>query len=152
MASGRTPQRSGSWSLRQVSLEAGVAWSTARSMVRSLGIDAAALTAEDALVLRVAAMLSDLTPDGASRRVNEEREVPRRTLEAIKLVRKAGQRIPADAALLVTAETAQLAKTPDQAVVATLRAARTGQWYFAVPVGCWATEIYGERVPGSRAA
>lgn len=137
----RTPQRSGRWSLRQVSLAAGVSLATARAVVRNGHLDPQALTAVDALILRVAAMLPALQPFGELRPANTSRLVPARERAAVAAVRQAGLGLPDLATLVVTETAAHLATTLGEVSAATLDPVSTGTAYLALPVGRWAREL-----------
>ena len=137
----RTPQRSGRWSLRQVSLAAGVSLATARAVVRSGHLDPTALTARDVLVLRVAAMLPALQPLGELRPANAAREIPQREVLAVQLVRELEPAVPVTATLVVTATDARLVRTLPEVSAATLEAADAGHPYLALPVGRWAHDV-----------
>jgi hypothetical protein len=143
----RTPQRAGRWSLRQVSLAAGVSLATARAVVRVGHLDAAALSAGDVVVLKVAAMLPSLQPIGELRPANATRQVPARELEAVALVRSAGIDVAEMATLVVTADGARLATTIAQVSAATLEPATQGVPYLALPVGRWFRELRLEAAP-----
>jgi hypothetical protein len=137
----RTPQRAERWSLRQVSLAAGVSLATARAVVRSGHLDPAELTAGDVVVLKVAAMLPSLQPLGELRPANAARQVPQRELEAILLVRRAGLGLAELATLVVTADRVRLAVTIAEVSAATLEPVTQGEPYLALPVGRWAREL-----------
>lgn len=137
----RTPQRSGRWSLRQVSLAAGVSLATARAVVRNGHLDPQRLTAVDALVLRVAAMLTALQPLGELRPANASRPVPARERAAVDAVRRAGLALPDLATLVVTETDVRLATSLGEVSSATLEPVGTGTPYLALPVGRWAREL-----------
>jgi len=137
----RTPQRAGRWSLRQVSLAAGVSLATARAVVRAGHLDPAALTADDVVVLKVAAMLPSLQPIGELRPANATRQVPKREIEAVLLTRQAGLGLPELATLVVTADGASLAVTIAEVSAATLGTVTQGKPYLALPVGRWASDL-----------
>lgn len=137
----RTPQRVGRWSLRQVSLAAGVSLATARAVVRAGHLDPASLSAADVVVLKVAAMLPSLQPIGELRPANAARQVLRREVEAVLLTRRAGLALPELATLVVTADQARLAGTIAEVSAATLEQITRGQPYLALPVGRWAQEL-----------
>lgn len=137
----RKPQRSDRWSLRQVSLAAGVSLATARAVVRSGHLDPAALTAQDVLVLRVAAMLPALQPLGELRPANAARQIPERELEAIALTRAATGPLPKVATLVITAAGATLAMTLAEATAAAITPMTEGAPYLSLPVGMWALEL-----------
>lgn len=137
----RTPQRAGRWSLRQVSLVAGVSLATARAVVRVGHLDPSSLSAADVVVLKVAAMLPSLQPIGELRPANSARQVPTRETEAVALTRRAGLDLPELATLVVTADRALLAATLAQVSAATLEPISQGQAYLALPVGHWAQDL-----------
>lgn len=137
----RTPQRADRWSLRQVSLASGVSLATARAVVRAGHLNPAALTAGDVVVLKVAAMLPSLQPLGELRPANATRQIPRRELTAIALVRGAGLNLTDVATLVVTANDAHLATTIADVSAAMLRPVTQGEPYLALPVGFWAREL-----------
>ena len=137
----RTPQRADRWSLRQVSLAAGVSLATARAVVRAGHLDPTALHAADVVVLKVAAMLPSLQPLGELRPANAARQVPHRELKAVALVRRAGATLTESATLIVTANDAQLASTIAQVSAATLEPVAEGVPYLALPVGRWAHQL-----------
>ena len=143
----RTPQRADRWSLRQVSLAAGVSLATARAVVRVGHLDPTALTAGDVVVLKVAAMLPSLQPLGELRPANAARQVPQRELEAVRLVRRAGVSLAQIATLVVTADGAKLATTIAQVSAATLEPVTDGKPYLALPVGRWVQELRLEASP-----
>ena len=137
----RTPQRSGHWSLRQVSLAAGVSLATARGIVRHGHLDPKSLTIVDVLVLRVAAMLSALQPFDELRPANTARPVPVRDRVAIDAVRSAGLDLPDLATLVVTEDGARLAGGLAEISAATLEPVSSGVPFLALPVGRWARNI-----------
>lgn len=137
----RRPQRADRWSLRQVALVAGVSRPTARSAAAAGHLDPDNLTERDVLVLRVVSMLPALQPFGELRPANVAREVPARDVDAVALVREAGGPLPAMATLIVTAESATLARSIAAVSAATLEAAEAGQPYLALPVGQWSLEL-----------
>ena len=141
---GRTPQRSECWSLRQISLAAGVSLATARAVVRNGHLDPQRLTAVDALVLRVAAMLPALQPYGELRPANAARPVPARERSAVEAVRNAGLGLPDLATLVVTETTANLATSLSEVSASTLEPVSSGTAYLALPVGRWAREVLVE--------
>lgn len=143
----RTPQRAGRWSLRQVSLAAGVSLATARAVVRVGHLDPTALSASDVVVLKVAAMLPSLQPLGELRPANAARLVPRRELEAVSLVRRAGPHLAEMATLVVTADGARLATTIAEVSAATLEPVTQGVPYLALPVGRWVQQLQLEAPP-----
>jgi hypothetical protein len=143
----RTPQRTDRWSLRQVSLAAGVSLATARAVVRTGHLDATALGAADVVVLKVAAMLPSLQPLGELRPANAARLVPQRELDAVALVRRAGLELAEMATLVVTADAARLALTIAQVSAATLEPVTQGVPYLALPVGRWVQELRLEASP-----
>lgn len=143
----RTPQRADRWSLRQVSLAAGVSLATARAVVRVGHLDPAALTAGDVVVLKVAAMLPSLQPLGELRPANAARQVPQRELEAVTLVRNAGGALAEIATLVVTATGARLATSIAEVSAATLEPVTQGEAYLALPVGRWVHELRLEASP-----
>jgi len=140
----RTPQRAGRWSLRQVSIAAGVSLSTARAVVRAGHLEPAALTAQDVVLLKVAAMLPGLQPLGELRPANTARQVPQRELDAIDLIRRASPGLGEVATLVVTAEHARLATTIAEVSAATLEPVSLGVPYLALPVGRWMREMQVE--------
>lgn len=137
----RKPQRSGRWSLRQLSLEAGVSTATARSVVKSGHLDPDRLTELDVVVLRVAAMLPALQPFNETRPANAVRQVPAREIEAIGLVRAAAGHLSDLATLVVTADGARLATTLAEVTAYTIEPASKGEPYLSLPVGHWAREL-----------
>ena len=137
----RTPQRADRWSLRQVSLAAGVSLATARAVVRAGHLDPTGLTAADVVVLKVAAMLPSLQPLGELRPANATRQVPRREMMAVELVRQAGLDLSELSTLVVTADGAHLATTIVDVSAAMLRPVTRGEPYLALPVGFWAREL-----------
>ena len=137
----RTPQRADRWSLRQVSLAAGVSLATARAVVRVGHVNPAVLTAFDVVVLRVAAMLPGLQPLGELRPANAVRQIPHRELSAIALVRGAGLHLADVSTLVVTADDAHLATTIADVSAAMLGPVTRGEPYLALPVGFWAREL-----------
>lgn len=143
----RTPQRAGKWSLRQVSLAAGVSLATARAVVRAGHLDPAALEARDVVVLKVAAMLPSLQPLGELRPANATRLVPQRELDAVSLVRTAALSLDEMATLVVTASSARLALTIAEVSAATLEPVTQGVPYLALPVGRWVQELRLESAP-----
>lgn len=143
----RTPQRADRWSLRQVSLAAGVSLATARAVVRTGHLDATTLGAADVVVLKVAAMLPSLQPLGELRPANAARLVPQRELDAVALVRRAGLELTEMATLVVTADAARLAVTIAQVSAATLEPVTQGVPYLALPVGRWVQELRLEASP-----
>lgn len=143
----RTPQRADKWSLRQVSLAAGVSLATARAVVRAGHLDASTLAMADVVVLKVAAMLPSLQPLGELRPANTARLVPQRELDAVELVRRAGLQLTEMATLVVTADTARLALTIAQVSAATLEPVTQGVPYLALPVGRWVQELRLESAP-----
>ncbi len=143
----RTPQRADKWSLRQVSLAAGVSLATARAVVRVGHLDATALGVGDVVVLKVAAMLASLQPIGELRPANTARLVPQRELDAVSLVRTAGLHLDEMATLVVTADSACLAQTIAQVSAATLEPVTLGLPYLALPVGRWVQELQLEAAP-----
>lgn len=138
----RKPQRSERWSLRQLSLEAGVSTATARSVVKSGHLNPEALTELDVIVLRVAAMLPALQPFNETRPANATRQVPARDVEAVRLVRAAAGHLPELATLVVTAAGARLAMTLAEVSAYTIEPASTGEPYLSLPVGHWARELH----------
>lgn len=143
----RTPQRADRWSLRQVSLAAGVSLATARAVVRTGHLDPTALGVADVVVLKVAAMLPSLQPLGELRPANAARLVPQRELDAVALVRRAGLELAEMATLVVTADSARLALTIAQVSAATLEPVTQGVPYLALPVGRWVQELRLEASP-----
>lgn len=137
----RRPQRSERWSLRQVSLEAGVTLATARAVVRSGHLDAGALTEADVLVLKVAAMLPALQPLGEMRPANAARAIPKRELQAVALVRAIPAPVSDIATLVITQDGAILARTYTEVSNATLEATGGGLPYLAIPVGKWIQQL-----------
>lgn len=114
---------------------------TARAVVRVGHLDPAWLTAEDVVVLKVAAMLPSLQPLGELRPANAARQVPQREREAIRLVRRASMTLAEMATLVVTADGARLATTIAEVSAATLEPVTRGEPYLALPVGRWVQEL-----------
>lgn len=137
----RTPQRAGRWSLRQVSLAAGVSLATARAVVRAGHLDPTELHAGDVVVLKVAAMLPSLQPLGELRPANAARQIPLREVKAVDLIRRAGATLTETATLIVTADDARLATTIANVAAATLEPITEGVPYLALPVGRWAHQM-----------
>jgi len=141
----RTPQRSARWSLRQVSIDAGVSQAAARAAVRAGHLDADNLGAGDVLVLKVAVMLRAFCPAGELRPANEARATPRRDTEAVALLRAGAAGLTEESALLLTANRAVLARTFLDVSQETGQLARDAVPYLVVPVGRWAAELPSRR-------